>query len=491
MAYVNPNRLDLFISYAHVDDEPDPAFPDRPGWVTTLVRCLEKRLAKKLGRVDAYDIWRDPKLAGHVDLTPELIARVRDAAVFLLVLSPAYLASEWCRRELRVFDEAIRGRKAAQGRIFVVEFDRVDRKRRFPELADLKGYRFWVEDPDTGNPQTLGYPIVREKDDEYHKRVNDLCIELVRQLDTLKQSEAAAPGSRAGTGLDTRPHVYLAEVTEDLETRRDGVRRHLDQAGFRVLPEAEHPRGDPKAYQGAVDADLARSAAFVQLLSETPGRRFKGSELSYVALQHQRAVAARVPVLQWRSRQADTGSEEIPEDHRQRLLGPTVAATDLSEFKSLVVETVKTLTGPAAAEGDGVPAADGDKLVFIDAEATDLEAARAIIAIFEARGIGALPPVQGATSEAIRTALRTRMLACDGMVLVHGNNPDWPILQWTQFRKLKAEREAPSCAIGLCDLPPPEKPMKVTDVLQLPSAHVIDCRDGLVPDKFATFLRAL
>ncbi len=77
------------------------------------------------------------------------------------------------------------------------------------------------------------------------------------------------------------------------------------------------------------------------------------------------------------------------------------------------------------------------------------------------------------------------MLACDGMVLVHGTNPDWPVLQWTQFRKLKAEREAPNCAIGLCDLPPPEKAMKVTDVLQLPSAHVIDCRDGLIPDKFA------
>ena len=76
-------------------------------------------------------------------------------------------------------------------------------------------------------------------------------------------------------------------------------------------------------------------------------------------------------------------------------------------------------------------------------------------------------------------------------MLVHGNNPEWPILQWTQFRKVKAEREAPICAIGLCDLPPPEKANEVTDVLQLPSAHIIDCRDGLAADKFATFLRAL
>jgi hypothetical protein len=491
MAYVHPDKPDIFISYAHVDDEPDPAFADRPGWVTTLVRCLEKRIAKKLGRVDSYDIWRDPKLAGHVDLTPDIIARARDAAVFLLVLSPAYLTSEWCRRELRVFDEAIRGRKAARGRIFVVEFDRVDPKRRFPELADVKGYRFWVEDPDTGNPQTLGYPIVREKDDEYHKRVNDLCIELVRQLDALKQFEATASGAVAEPGRDTRSAVYLAEVTEDLDTRRDAVRRHLDQAGFGVLPEGEPAHNDPEAYRVALDAALARSVAFVQLLSATPGRRFKGSVLSYVALQHERAALAGIPVLQWRSRQIDTRSDEIPEDHRKLIIGPTVAATDLSEFQSLVVETVKKLTTPAAKYPDNLTAAAGDKLVFVDAEETDLEAAGAIIGIFEARGVGALPPVRGTTPEATRAALRTRMLACDGMVLLHGNNSDWPILQWAHFRKLKAEREAPNCAIGLCDLPPPEKPTKVTDVLKLPSAHVIDCRDGLIPDKFAAFLGAL
>jgi hypothetical protein len=491
MAYVHPDKLDIFISYAHVDDEPDPAFPDRPGWVTTLVRCLEKRIAKRLGRVDSFDIWRDAKLAGHVELTPDILGRVREAAVFLLVLSPAYLASEWCRRELKEFEEAIRGRRGARDRIFVVEFDRVDPKRKFPALADIRGYRFWFEDPDTRNPRTLGYPTVREQDEEYYKRVNDLCHELVRQLDVLKHCEGTSSGVIAEPSPDPRPYVYLAEVTEDLDTRRDAVRRHLDQAGFRVLPETEPAHDDPEAYRAAVDTDLARSVAFVQLLSDTAGRRFKGSELSYVALQHERALAAQKPVLQWRSRQVDTGSEEIPEDHRQRLIGHSVAAIDLSDFKTLVADTIKKLLEPVAKDVEKRAAANGDKLVFVDAEEPDLEAAREIIGIFETRGIATMPPVRGTTPEAARTALRTRMLACDGMVLVHGNNSDWPIHQWTEFRKLKAQREAPDCAIGLCDLPPPEKPMKVSDVLRLPSAHVIDCRDGLMPEKFMAFLSAL
>jgi hypothetical protein len=436
-------------------------------------------------------MWRDAKLAGHLDLTPEILERARDAAVLLLVLSPAYLASEWCRRELRVFSETIRGRKAPRGRIFIAEFDRVDPKQKLPELADVKGYRFWVEDPDTRNPHALGYPIVREKDEEYHKRVDDLCIELVRQLETIKQCEHHAAGSIATPGSDTRPHVYLAEVTEDLDTRRDAVRRHLDQAGFRVLPDVEPSHDDPEAYRVAIDAGLARCVVFVQLLSETPGRRFKGSELSYVALQHERAVAARKPVLQWRSRQLDAVSEEIPEDQRQRLCGPTVAATDLSEFKSLVVETVKKLTAPPPPARDPAALGDTDKLIFVDAEETDLEAARTIVGFFKAHGIGTALPVRGATPEKMRKSLKTRMLECDGMLLVHGTNPDWPVLQWAQFRKVKAEREAPIRAIGLCDLPPPEKPNAAADVLHLPAAHVIDCRDGLAAEKFATFLRAL
>jgi hypothetical protein len=484
MGYVHPDKPDIFLSYAHVDDESDPAFSDRPGWVTTLVRGLEKRLARKLGRVDSYGLWRDAKLAGHVNLNQEILGRVRDAAVFLLILSPAYLASDWCRRELAAFHEEIRRRKADRGRVFIVEFDRIEPSRKSPELADLRGYRFWVEDPDTGNPETLGYPIVRENDEEYLKRIHDLCIDLARHLEALRQP-VTPPGP------DTRAAVYLAEVTEDLETRRDAVRRHLDQAGFRVLPEAERSHDDPDAYRAAVDADLGKSVVFVQLLSETPGRRLKGSERSYVALQHERALAAGKPVLQWRRRELDTASEEVPDDHRRRLEGATVVATDLSEFKSLVVEKIKQVTAPTPPSRDPVDLGGADKLIFVDAEETDLDAARTIGKIVSAHGVGALLPVGGIAPEAIRTALKTRMLACDGMILVHGNNPDWPVLQWTQFRKVKAERETPIRAVGICDLPPPDRPRTADDVLQIPSAHVIDCRDGLAAEKFATFLRSL
>jgi hypothetical protein len=491
MGYVHPDKPDIFLSYAHVDDKPDAALAyHRPGWVTTLVRTLEGRLEKKLGRVDAYDLWRDAQLAGHQNVTPEIVGRVRAAAVLLLVLSPGYLASEWCLRELAAFHEEVR-RKAARRSVFVVEFDRVERDRWPSELAGLKGYRFWTEDPDNGNTETLGYPIVRDQDVDYFKRIGDLCNDLTRELKVLKECESPAHASDSSPGRGTRAAVYLAEVTEDLETRREAVSRHLDQAGFRVLPEAELPRDHPEAYRIAVDKDLAESVVFVQLLSEAPGRRFKGSAASYVAVQHERALATGRPVLQWRRRELVADAEEIPDDHRQRLGGATVVVTDLSEFKGLIVETVKGLTAPRLPSPDPERSGDVDRLIFVNAEETDLEAARAIIHLFASHGVGALPPVRGSAPDTIRAALKTRMLACDGMILVHGTNPDWPVLQWTQFRKVKAERDSPIRAVGICDLPPPDRSISAADVLHIPSAYVIDCRDGLAEEKFAAFLKAL
>ena len=42
MAFVPQYTYDIFVSYAHVDDLPEPATQE--GWVTTLVQGLKKRL---------------------------------------------------------------------------------------------------------------------------------------------------------------------------------------------------------------------------------------------------------------------------------------------------------------------------------------------------------------------------------------------------------------------------------------------------------------
>ena len=52
----------VFISYAHIDDEPLP--PDVDGWISKFHGALETRLCQVAGR--DLKVWRDNRLAGNV-----------------------------------------------------------------------------------------------------------------------------------------------------------------------------------------------------------------------------------------------------------------------------------------------------------------------------------------------------------------------------------------------------------------------------------------
>src|SRR5262249_43311096 len=94
-------KHDIFVSYAHVDNEP-LAGPDTQ-WVTNLLAGLKPMLGQQLGRADAYSLWMDYELRGNEPATPDILRQLQDTVLLLLILSPGYLASEWCCRELRRF----------------------------------------------------------------------------------------------------------------------------------------------------------------------------------------------------------------------------------------------------------------------------------------------------------------------------------------------------------------------------------------------------
>src|SRR6185436_9294209 len=108
---------DIFISYAHADDEVPLGAVS--GWVTTLVDELKKVLRRKLGGAGA-DIWMDHQLAGNQRVSEALLARLRGSRTLLLVMSPGYQASPWCQRELVNFLTAADSRKSSDA-VFVIE----------------------------------------------------------------------------------------------------------------------------------------------------------------------------------------------------------------------------------------------------------------------------------------------------------------------------------------------------------------------------------
>jgi hypothetical protein len=96
MAYARQFENDIFISYAHVDNED----PMGVGWVKLFRDCLEARLKQLIGDrtgTRALAIWRDKKLDGNERFAEVLVDEVRKAALMVSVRSPSYGAARRSR----------------------------------------------------------------------------------------------------------------------------------------------------------------------------------------------------------------------------------------------------------------------------------------------------------------------------------------------------------------------------------------------------------
>jgi len=214
MAFVPGYKHDIFVSYAHVDDISISS--SQRGWVTELVKNLEYLLVRQIGRADAYSIWMDYQLAGNRPFTDALVENVRQSATLLIVLSPGYLTSEWCRKEQNEFLEAIKSRQYNRSRIFIVETQSMDAERRPTALADLLGYRFWAKG-ETDHDRMLGWPSPNREDTEYWDIIERLASDLVATLKNIAQTEAESKYKDTTKAEPARPDpVQPTEETFDL-----------------------------------------------------------------------------------------------------------------------------------------------------------------------------------------------------------------------------------------------------------------------------------
>src|ERR1700752_851655 len=93
---------DIFISYAHIDDE--SLIESQKGWISEFHRAIEIRLAQLLGRRPV--IWRDPSLQGNHLFDKQIVDQFANVAIMISILTPRYVKSEWCVREVNEFYEA-------------------------------------------------------------------------------------------------------------------------------------------------------------------------------------------------------------------------------------------------------------------------------------------------------------------------------------------------------------------------------------------------
>lgn len=476
MAFVPDYDNDIFVSYAHVDNEPLPRVEQ--GWVSTLMSGLKTRLAQLLGRSEAFSVWRDPKLSAHESLTPQILNALKQSATLLIVLSPGYLASEWCLREKNTFLELTRQRIRAGSRVFVVERDQVQPDEKPEELRELLGYRFWVMEQESNRLHILGDPQPNPgdpRDRGYYDKLNDLAGGLA---DELKRLQKAAEQQKVLSPIteqppaDIRPAVFLAEVTDDLLDQRDEVQRYLDQAGFRVLPTVTL---ESATLQQALAQDLPQCKLFVQLLSHLPGKH------RYPQRQCQGARDAKAPILQWCDPALKLNAVTDP-DQRDLLAGDTVLAVHLEEFKREVVKraSVKPAENPPPSPGP---------LVLLNASDEDDSLGQAVAEVFDRNGVGYVMPLRVGEPAEIREDLEQRLLESDGVIIVYGAvTHKWARNQVLNCQKFMSLRQQPLKALAVYEGPPAEK----EDLrVKLPGMRILNCRKRLDENLLREFLTTL
>jgi hypothetical protein len=103
MAFLATLEHDVFISYAHVDNQPERE--KEAGWVDCFERQLAIKLVKRFG--EPVDVWRDKKLS-RVQLFDRAIERAaRGSAVMVALLTSRYLKSDYCRQEMAWFCQTL------------------------------------------------------------------------------------------------------------------------------------------------------------------------------------------------------------------------------------------------------------------------------------------------------------------------------------------------------------------------------------------------
>ena len=156
MPYVPGFAHDVFVSYAH-GPKPLAGFRGMRSdfiskWTQSLVDDLSSQLDVFLGTKDQkrrVSIWMDPALDGNHPLSKSINAKIKESALFLVVMSQFYLDSPWCLDELKWFSDHV----GSNDRIFVVKAFNTAVERWPPALKPdgdtLPGYTFYTtEHPD-------------------------------------------------------------------------------------------------------------------------------------------------------------------------------------------------------------------------------------------------------------------------------------------------------------------------------------------------------
>lgn len=493
----NDNTHDVFISYSHADDE--VPIGAKSGWVTTFCTELKKVLRRKIGG-DGASVWMDHRLAANEIVDETLLESVRASRTLVLFLSPGYLKSTWCSKELGNFLEINQAKKNKES-VFIVELEPTPREKWHPRLQALTPIQFYVSEACGGEaPRLLGYPVPDLcEDNQYWRNLNSLAHLIRNHLTALSEIRLSVAGLSPVSPMSVvqeSPLIWIAQPVSQLVNNWENLVEALRQRGARIVPVGSraYPLSTVTGLMAAVQDDLKVAQLLVQLLDEHPGDIPAGGTDSLTAIQamaacNQRRINKGLRYMHWRPPSVQI--EEMADSSQKNLLLGAMAC-GFEEFRRQVLEAVDALFKPKPLLTQTSAITDSITLC-VSGGPKDEALSTQISAIVADLGHSALvapsTPEAGQTPQEFRLQVDQMLSEVEGVILVYGQETaSWVQSQYAHVRKILSTLGRRSFWGALLDGPPMEKSaigLSGRDIV------VLNCRSGVSSRHIGQFIDSL
>jgi hypothetical protein len=446
-------EIDLFISYAHLDNEKTE--DEDQGWVDRFHRSLKAFLGREIG--DPLVIWRDDKLRGNDVFAEEIVNQLSKTALLVAILSPRYLKSEWCLKEIEEFckvAEAHGGlvidRKMRVHRVMLKPLAEELRKKLPGRLKDELGYPFYEEE-EGGRFLTLDPRFGDKYKHAFNRGLALMAYELAEIIEKLREEESPVqkpmPAEPPGA---PKPIIYLAQCSWDRGDDREKIRSELRATGYTVLPDQGTFLPDMETeYVAEVERLLDRCQLSIHVVGANTGKVLDGpGRKEVVRLQNE--IAARKSQEGVLSRliwvpAAGSGEPEQQSfinalrSNKELQRGGDLIEDNLEGFKNVLRITLKKLEELSSKKAEATER--GGHSVYLLCVAADRPATVPLRKFLKGQGFEVQDPVFEGDAATVRQANQELLTNCAAVLVFYGAGDEaWKRTTETDLQKIKSSR---------------------------------------------------
>lgn len=458
---------DIFISYAHIDDE--PLVESQNGWITEFHRVLAIRLSQLLGRRPV--IWRDPELQGNHIFDQQIVDQFSQVAIMISILTPRYAKSDWCVKEANEFYDVCNDNIGFsinnKARIFKVIKTPLKIEQHPESIRNILGYEFYSSDPTTGRLKEFSQQLGQQTEKLYWDKMDDLANDIAVFLEDLESLDQGTSNTEVGGNGNSQKEslkIYLAESSFETKELRDNIRRELQDSGYKIYPDKQLPFVESSLIEN-VESFLNQSQLSVHLVGESYGLVPEGTLKSIVEIQNSVAAAAsgsrNLQRLIWvpegfnpkEERQIsflnklNEGSEGIE--------GADLIQSSLESFKEILSDKInsierenkKSIVAKEVEKSDTqtVTSNNGSRIIYLISDILDIDAIKPLEDFLFENGCEVVLPIFEGDESLIRSDHIENLKMCDAAIIFYGNaNEIWLRSKTRDFLKISGYgREKP------------------------------------------------